>query len=93
MMSNLLTFATIDLPDTIKAALIRLIARFIQTKQPSNSIMQRAPQALGRCFRQLVDNHSLNNYEAMLQAFAGRKFIGIVVLKGRGQTNVRHVFT
>ena len=35
MMSNLLTFATIDLPDTIKAALIPLIARFIQTKQPS----------------------------------------------------------
>ena len=50
-----------------KAALTQLIARFIQTEQrgnltqPSNSIMQRAPQALGRCFRQPVDKHSLNN--------------------------------
>ena len=46
MMNNQLTFATIDLPDTIgirdsvsvTTALLRLIARFIQTKQPNNML-------------------------------------------------------
>ena len=29
----------------------------------------------------------------MPQAFSGHKFIGVVILKGSGQANVRHVFT
>ena len=46
MMNNQLTFATIDLPDTIgirdsvsvTTALLRLITRFIQTKQLNNML-------------------------------------------------------
>ena len=66
------------------AALTRLLVRFIQTKQPSDSIIERVPQAFRRCFRQLVDKLSLNNLllkpysmnKAMPQAFSGHKFIG-----------------
>ena len=36
-------------------ALIRLIARFIQTKQPGNSIIEQMPQAFRGCFQQLVE--------------------------------------
>ena len=57
MMNDQLTFATIDLPDTINegltgitdafsktdAALTHLLAHFIQTKHPSNSIIERVP--------------------------------------------------
>ena len=55
------------------AALIRLIARFIQTKQPGNSIIERVPQALRRCFRQLVDELSLN--DLLLKPNSGNKAV------------------
>ena len=55
------------------AALIRLIARFIQTKQPGNSIIERVPQALRRCLRQLVDKLSLN--DLLLKPNSGREAV------------------
>ena len=116
MMNDQLTFATINLPDTkgekrtgitdsvsvTDAALIRLIARFIQTKQPGDSIIERVPQAFRRCFRQLVDDLSLNNL--LLKPY-GRKRNNarslfrtpihwmLLWTKAAGQTNVLHEFT
>ena len=55
------------------AALIRLIARFIQIKQPGNSIIERVPQALRRCLRQLVDKLSLN--DLLLKANSGKEAV------------------
>ena len=109
MMNDQLTFATINLPDTkgekrtgitdsvsvTDAALIRLIARFIQTKQPGDSIIERVPQAFRRCFRQLVDGLSLNNLllkpysmrrGGATSLFRGTNSLDVVVLKGRWAT-------
>ena len=106
MMNDHLTFATINLPDTkgekrtgitdsvsvTDAPLIRLLARFIQIKQPGDSIIERVPQAFRRCFRQLVDGLSLNNL--LLKPYSMRRggatslfratnSLDVVVLKGR----------
>ena len=74
MTNDQLTFATIILPDTrdeehgitdsmsvTNAPLIRLLARFIQTKQPGSSVIVQLPQAVRRSLRQLLDDPSLNN--------------------------------
>ena len=68
MTKDPVTFATIDLPDTIKkrctgitdtvsktdAALTHLLTCFMQTKHSSKAVIKRVPQTLHRCLRQLV---------------------------------------
>ena len=64
----------------------------VQTEQPGDSIIERVPQAFRRCFRQLVDDLSLNNL--LLKPYsrkrnnAGSLFrttnsLDVVVIKGR----------
>ena len=102
------TFTTINLPDTkgeergitdsksvTNAPLIRLLARFIQTKQPGGSIIVQLPQAFRRSFRQLLDGLSLNNL--LLKPYSMRRggatslfrttnSLDVLVLKGRWVT-------
>ena len=77
------------------APLIRLLARLIQIKQPGDSIIERVPQALRRCSRQLGDGLSLNNL--LLKPYSmrrgratslsrGTNSLDVVVLKGRWAT-------
>ena len=77
------------------APLIRLLARLIQIKQPGDSIIERVPQALRRCFRQLGDGLSLNNLllkpysmrrGGATSLFRGTNSLDVVVLKGRWAT-------
>ena len=77
------------------APLIRLLARFVQIKQPGDSIIERVPQAFRRCFRQLVDGLSLNNLllkpysmrrGGATSLFRGTNSLDVVVLKGRWAT-------
>ena len=81
-----------DSVSVTNAALIRLLARFIQTKQPGDSIIERLPQAFRRSFRQLVDGLSLNNLlmkpysmrrGGATSLFRATNSLDVVVLKGR----------
>ena len=106
MMNDHLTFATINLPDTkgekrtgitdsvsvTDAPLIRLLGRFIQMKQPGDSIIERVPQAFRRYFRQLVGGLSRNNLllgpcsmrrGGVTSLLRGTNSLDVVVLKGR----------
>ena len=69
MINDQLTLATVNWADTkgekctgitnsvnvTNTVLIRLLARFIQTKQPDDSIIAQLPQASRSSFRQLAD--------------------------------------
>ena len=69
-----------------------LPGRFIQMKQPGDSIIERVPQAFRRYFRQLVGGLSRNNLllgpcsmrrGGVTSLLRGTNSLDVVVLKGR----------
>ena len=92
MMNNQLTFATIDLPDTIgirdSVSVTRL--SFVSL----HALYRQSSQTI--CLHQLVDELSLNNlllkpYETMPQAYSEPQIHWMVLCsKAAGQANVLH---